>query len=146
MYLAPYTDSCQWQTERGDLCSPKISTIFNKNIIIFAKLPLNFYAPLLKGVFPNIIFVICEFTIVILSTTSRELLSQFSTCSGWRRVYVGESQHPSKLYNIYTASAQRLRAGQGSKTSSQRTSHRTMVCKCQIWLSSSDRLRCCVGR
>ena len=30
-----------------------------------------------------------EFTIVISSTTSRELLPQFSTCSGWRWLEVG---------------------------------------------------------
>ena len=31
-----------------------------------------------------------EFTIVISSTTSHELLSQFSTCSGWRWLEVGD--------------------------------------------------------
>ena len=34
-----------------------------------------------------------EFTIVISSTTSRELLPQFSTCSGWRWCEVGENCH-----------------------------------------------------
>ena len=39
-----------------------------------------------------------EFTIVISSTTSRELLSQFSTCSGWRWFDVGEKLKKIAMY------------------------------------------------
>ena len=39
-----------------------------------------------------------EFTIVISSTTSRELLSQFSTCSGWRWLEVSEKLEEIAMY------------------------------------------------
>ena len=42
-----------------------------------------------------------EFTIVISSITSRELLSQFSTSSGWRWLKVSEKIEKIAMYSWY---------------------------------------------